>query len=151
MMNKKTMYLIAVSLLAGMVSNSPAVAAGSPQLVLQMDQGLQAGAVRDGTRLGRGTLISYDSHTGFQLRSEQALSSSEPGRYVLTGNQHPSHKLRVRLVPQKLTVTPAPDTTEIRLNTADTRVVFDILTDGDQNIAADSYRLNITSRSFTPQ
>ncbi|MDC7861820.1 AfaD family invasin [Pantoea ananatis] len=148
MMNRKTIYLIVAALLTGMASNAPAVGACCPQLVLQMNQGMQSGLVRDGTKLGRGSLASYDTHTGFELASEQAVSTLQPGHYVIAGNQNPSHQLRVHLVPQQLTVTPVPDSTQIRLNTAEGRVVFDVLADGDQTVPADSYRLNVTALTY---
>lgn len=150
MMNRKTMYLAAAALLAGLVNNVPAVAANSPQLVLQMNQGLQAGAVKDGTKLGRGTLVSYGSHTGFQLWGEQAASTPQPGRYVLTGNQNPSHQVRVRLVPQQLTVSETADTPKITVNTSEDKVVFDILVDGDQSVRADIYLMTINSTLLPP-
>ncbi|WP_208952263.1 AfaD family invasin [Rahnella sp. ChDrAdgB13] len=150
MMNRKTMYLIAATLLAGMVSTAQTRAANSPQLVLQMNQGLQAGAVRDGTKLGRGTLVSYDTHTGFQLWSEPAVSTPQPDRYVLTGNQNPSHTLRVRLVPQQLAVTQLPDTQGITVHTSEDRMVFDILADGVQTVAADRYTVNINGALLLP-
>lgn len=151
MMHRKTMYLTVAALLAGLVNNVPAVAAGSPQLVMQMNQGLQAGAVKDGTKLGRGTLVSYAPHTGFQLRSEQAVSTRQQGRYVLTGNQNSSYRLRVRLVPQQLTVTETQGTPGITINTAEDRVVFDILADGNQTVHADSYRLSVTGLTHNTQ
>ena len=115
-----------------------------------MNQGLQAGAVKDGTKLGRGTLVSYGSHTGFQLWSEQAVSTPQPGRYVLTGNQNPSHQVRVRLVPQQLTVSETADTPKITVNTSEDKVVFDILVDGDQSVRADIYLMTINSTLLPP-
>ncbi|NIF32462.1 hypothetical protein F3J29_09955 [Enterobacter sp. Cy-643] len=147
MMNKKTMYLTAVALLA---STTQARAANSPQLVLQMNQGLQAGAIKDGTKLGRGTLVSYDTHTGFQLRSESAVSTPRPGHYVLTGNQNPLHTLRVRLVPKQLAVTRLPDTPGITVHTSEDRMVFDILADGYQLVKADIYSITINGVVLLP-
>jgi len=149
MMKRKRLYLIAAALLTVMASSAPAVAAGSPQLVLQMNHGLQAGSVRDGTKLGRGTLVSYDIHTGFQLRSDQAASGQQGGRYVLTGQQNPAHQLRVRLVPQQQVVTEMADMQVITVHTGEDRMVFDILADGDQRVKADTYSLNIAGQVVT--
>lgn len=149
MKHRQTMHLIVATLMTGIASSAPAIAAGSPQLVLQMNQMMQAGAVRDGDKLGKGTLVSYDSHSGFQLWSEQAVSTLQPGRYVLTGNQNPSHKLRVRLVPQQLTETETPNMQRITVHTNEDRMVFDILVDGDQKVKADTYRLNIAGQVVT--
>lgn len=150
-MNPCMTGLIASIVLAWGLASSPARCAEAPQLVLKMNAGSQAGKLRDGTRLGRGTLTSHDVHSGFQIWSEQSDDGSVPAGYVLRGSQNTGNRLRVRLEPAApLRATQTAEHPGIALNTGDERVTFDVLADGDQSVKADSYALEIKGALLLP-
>ncbi|MFP3439075.1 AfaD family invasin [Pantoea sp. SIMBA_133] len=139
MKNRKAIYLLTAALSA---CNVTGTAADNIQIVLQAPQKNLAGAVSDGTRLGKGALISCDDHRGFQLYGAQTAGATTPGHYVLTGSHNPSNQLRVRLYSQK-PLTTEQDGAAVSVNTLEDKVVFDIVADGNQWVRADSYTLNI--------
>ncbi|OSN03522.1 AfaD family invasin [Lonsdalea iberica] len=140
-------------LLAGILfvmTTSPVQADETPRLALRMKHDLQAHVVKDGMRLGQGTLVSHEAHAGFRLWSEVQSSSFLTGHYVLSGKQDGEHKLRIRLVPRDLIAEGNPASSEMVLNTRDDRVTFDILADGEQRVEADRYRLDISGTVLLP-
>lgn len=149
-MNGKTIYSIVVMMFASTTHIIPTIAASSPQLELQINQGLQAGFIRDGTKLGKGTMISYDNHVGFELSGGSATRTLQPGRYVLIGKHNPFHQVRVCLSLSQVPVTEQSDSQGIRIHTSDDRVIFDILSDGDQLVKADSYTIIINATTLFP-
>jgi hypothetical protein len=128
-----------------MLNSGQALADDALRLNLQMKQGLQAGTVKDGTSIGRGTLVNHDTHTGFRLWAVPLVSLTRPGYYVLTGKQSGIHKLRIRLVPRGLSVNDKPGSAEMILNTGCFQIAFDVLADGDQKVDADSYVLSLSA------
>lgn len=127
-----------------------AMADDAPRLMLQMKHGLLAGTVKDGTRLGKGTLVSHETHAGFRLWADAQTVSPKAGHYVLSGKQNGAHQLHIRLVPQNLAAADKPGSAETVLNTADDRIAFEVLADGDQTVAADSYALNVSGALLRP-
>lgn len=132
------------------MTTSHAMADDAPRLLLQMKRGLLADTVKDGMRLGKVTLVSHETHTGFRLWADAQTVSPQAGHYVLSGKQNGAHQLRIRLVPQNLAVADKPGSAETVLNTADDRIAFEVLTDGDQTVAADSYVLNVSGALLRP-
>ncbi|MFP1832554.1 AfaD family invasin [Lonsdalea quercina] len=134
----------------GVMTTYPVQADETPRLGLRMKHGLQAHVVKDGMRLGQGTLVSHEAHAGFRLWSEVQTSSFPTGHFVLSGKQNDAHKLRIRLVPRGLTAEGSPGSSEMVLNTKDDRVVFDVIADGEQRVEADHYRLDISGTALPP-
>lgn len=136
-----------ISSLAGalllMLTSGHVLADDSLRLVLQVKQSLLAGTVKDGASIGHGILVSREAHTGFRLWSGTGASLSQPGHYVLTGKQSGAHQLRIRLVPRGLSTVDKPGSADVLLDTGDDRIVFDVLVDGDQKVAADRYMLGL--------
>lgn len=128
-----------------MLNSGQALAGDAFRLSLQIKQGLQAGTVKDGTSIGRGTLVNHDTHTGFRLWAMPLAPLARPGYYVLTGKQSGIHILRIRLVPRGLPVTDKPGNAEMLLNTGNDQIAFDVVVDGDQRVDADSYVLSLSA------
>lgn len=146
----KILCLLVAALLAGMGSGVPAFAADNLKLVLQMNKGMLAGIVRDGTRLGRGSLVNYNTHTGFRFWDGQATPGHQGGCYILTGQQNPSHKLCVRLVPRQLAAAELVGIQGVVVHTSEDRVFFDIQAAGDQRVKADVYSMTINGMTLLP-
>lgn len=147
-MSRRVVCLMMGTLLATTTCHT--MAGDAPLMLLQMKRGLQADNIKDGMRLGRGILVTHEIHAGFRLWSDAQNASSQPGHYVLSGKQNNAHQLHIRLVPQNIEATDKSGSTEIVLNTGANRMIFYVLADGDQEVAADIYALNVSEALLPP-
>lgn len=135
--------------LSGMLWGAHSVAAEVPQLNLQLVQGVRAGLIADGTRLMRGRLAIQAPHDGFRVWMEAMTSGSQSNRYVLTGRQHSGHILHVRLEREGWQ-SDGPGGKGIALLTSEATAEFDMVADGDQQVAADSYGFDLLAATDIP-
>ncbi|HGL5969606.1 TPA: AfaD family invasin, partial [Klebsiella aerogenes] len=124
--------------------------ASAARLVLQMDHGLQAGFLRDGTQLGRGAIVSDEGTGMFQLRSHSLQSDADRGtsHYILTGQQNAAHQLKVTLIPVGDTRVQHSEVYGLVLSGNQNQAHFSVVADGDQQVAADRYTLRLGGRTL---
>lgn len=124
-------------------------AADAPvRLDIQVRAGLPGGVVRDGTRLATGQVSHADSHTGFRVWSQAPSVPGTPGAYVLSGTGQPGNSLRVRLQGSEWQA--APDGRGLVRQTDRESVSLDVVADGDQQVKADSWSLQLQASALLP-
>ncbi|MCE1613388.1 AfaD family invasin [Enterobacter ludwigii] len=93
----------------------------------------------DGQIIGSGQIVSPGEHRGFQVWLTAEKNNGAAARYILRGNNN-AHRMFVRLErPEAI-----PDDIGkqgIIIYTEATNVDFNIVVDGDQNVAVDRYRV----------
>lgn len=136
-------------LLAGALWGMQARAAEAPQLDMQMQKGQVGGHLSDGARLGLGRITDHNGHVGFQVWLEGSQAGQQPNRYVLTGAQGDSHRLRVRLEQDGWQVD-NKDGKGIVLHSGDDTAMFALVVDGDQKVVPDRYPVDVKGVSLLP-
>ncbi|WP_158234021.1 MULTISPECIES: AfaD family invasin [unclassified Erwinia] len=123
------------------------LAAESPHVSIQTG-GKLAGQFRDGDIITQVRIASQDAHSGFQFWSEAMKSGSAPNRYVVTGVQNGRNTLRVRIEKEG----GQPDSTSgkgLIMRTGDEVASFNVVSDGEQTVTADSYLFDVRAASIT--
>jgi hypothetical protein len=136
-------------LMAGLLATSQGQGATAPELDFRTTAGPLSAKLPDGYTLGKGRIVHRDTHTGFKVWSERPLSGQQPGHFVLEGRQDPSHKLRVRLEQKEA----QPDTEGgkgIIIRTGNDTVLFSVVVDGNQKVAADQYPVALKAATLAP-
>lgn len=114
-----------------------------PSLRLTGNNVLMDRSVKDGLIIGKGYVMSNDTHSGFLLQWPSMRMSSEPGTIILIGKNNPANTLKVRIMPPDF-IGREIEGTGIVLMTDKPQVQFDIVADGEQRVNADQYRINLT-------
>ncbi|WP_042524898.1 AfaD family invasin [Yersinia ruckeri] len=128
---------------------SLAQAADTPQLNLQMNNGLLSGHVNGERRIGQGRIQYYGNHLGFQVWSDASKSGAQPNSYVLLGKNNSSNKLRIR-IEQKDWQPDHEGGKGIILHYGGESATFDVVIDGDQTVVADHYSLALNAAMLLP-
>lgn len=137
--------LVAMSLLG---AACPTLAVEAPQLTVVEGGGSRAGELKDGVQLGQGVLFSQGEHTGFQVWSDVQGVGVDPARYTLTGGQNGANTLKVRLEGGGWSVALAGGKGVV-LTTTDNRVSFNVVVDGNQQVAADQYPFVLSAAALS--
>jgi len=140
-------YLSVVAVGFFLTWGGEAVAANEPQLHIRFNSTNVAGMLQDGAKIAEGRITLHSDITGFQVWSNALQAGSQPNRYVASGTENANHKLYFRLEKEGW----LPDTRSgkgIVYRGSDNSVTFNILADGNQNVAADSYDLQISGNGL---
>ncbi|OPJ99447.1 hypothetical protein B1R44_06995 [Serratia marcescens] len=96
--------------------------------------------LHDGQIIGSGQIVSPGEHRGFQVWLTAEKQNRAAARYILRGNNNNTHRMFVRLERSEA----IPDEIGkqgIIIYTDAASVDFNIVIDGDQEVAADRYRV----------
>lgn len=120
-----------------------------PELTLTL-RAPQQERLADGALIASGRVQYRGPHGGYRVWLEAPKHGAAPERYVLSGKNSPRHRVSVRLggegwVPDR----EGPHGGVLR-QTADQQVSIDIVADGDQQVAADQYRITANAMIITP-
>lgn len=137
-MRMKHFGWVLAGVLLGALWGAPVQAAETPQFEIRMNDRQVAGQMNDGYRIGQGRIAHFGNHLGFQVWSDVGYSAQRPNRYELTGQRNANHRLRIR-IEQAGWVPDSDGGKGIVLHTGEHSAVFNIVLDGDQYLAADSY------------
>ncbi|HCR2979393.1 TPA: hypothetical protein ON189_004584 [Serratia marcescens] len=140
---------VAGMVLGGLLWSFQANAADAPQLEVQTMRGQVSGAIADGTRVAQGRITSYDPHIGFQVWVVGNAVAGDANRYVLTGQQKPQNVLKVRLEKVGWQVDDK-ENKGIVLHTGDVSADFEVVADGNQVVATDTYPIQIKGFVLLP-
>lgn len=138
---KAQTYVVA-GMLIYCLGNSVFTFASEPLRMRVQNGGDQSGVLKDGDVITRGYLATQDSHAGFQIWSETAQQGSTPNRYTIFGTQHHGNVLHVRIEAGGRYL----DTNDgggVIIDTDSDAASFSIVSDGVQNVVADSYQLEL--------
>lgn len=125
-----------------------AMAADAPQLDYRTT-GTLSGTLKDGFLVGKGRVMYHGEHAGFRVWSEAPKSGAHPARYMLEGEQNVRNKLRVRIESER----GQPDGKEgkgIIIPTGDDSILFKVVVDGQQNVKADIYPIELRAVALLP-
>lgn len=125
------------------------IAADGPQVDFQSTVSLTAGRYHDGLILGKGRVTYNGPHTGFRVWIDAIKSRAQPNSYILEGQQNAQNKLHVRLEQPGW----QPDDMEmngIAIQTGEYSVLFQVVADGEQNLAAEKWQVNVKGVALLP-
>ncbi len=128
---------------------SLAQAVDRPRFDLQMKNEFISGYISDGTRIGQGVITYLPEHNGFQVWNDVAQYGGQPNHYVLAGGSGNGNTLRVRIENNDW----LPDNEGGRgiiLHASADSAVFYIVIDGDQQVKADSYSIELKGATLSP-
>ncbi|MGF7483711.1 AfaD family invasin [Providencia sp. SP181] len=145
---RRTVFITMVVMLGALGIAIQAVA--SPQLTLQVREGLQAGTVSDGTVLAYGKVRDTDlsGAVEFHVWSDAAVQDA-PAIYTLTSPNNTGYRLRVRLVGEGWQADEMQGRGIIRLSEA-SHVTFRVEVDGDQTVPSARWHLGLQAVTRTP-
>ncbi|QQN36467.1 hypothetical protein JHW33_07555 [Rahnella aceris] len=143
------MRLSGVTLIALLcLSGVNVMAADAPQLDYRTT-GTLSGTLKDGFLVGKGRVMYHGEHAGFRVWSEAPRNGNHPARYLLEGQQNVRNKLRVRIESER----GQPDGKEgkgIIVLTGDDSILFKVVVDGQQNVRADNYPIELRALVLLP-
>lgn len=148
-------YILLLTLLAG-ISNS-VWADTAPRIYIQATRHLQAGRIADGTRVAQGVIASDMANNGLVVRLNNQESERSVASYLVKGMNNPNHRLRVRIQSDNSSqVIREADSNDLnqnglRLMPSSHQALFYIVTDGNQELAADIYHIDASGFTITQE
>lgn len=103
--------------------------------------------IRDGDPVAEGRIRMLEAHSAVQVWLAAAKSGEAADRYALNGRNYPRHELRVRLQIRSS----EPDTRGGQgriLRTAEELIRYNVVADGDQQVAPDEYELTVRATAY---
>lgn len=137
---KRSLVLALPALMCAAVLSS-GVRAGETDLRLQVNHGLIAGVIPDGTVLARGEVTSAVQHAGFLINAGERTGR---GPFILEGHQDKGRHLKVRVSGEGWIAAGGNGETYV-LHSTEPHGVFSIVADGEQYVAADTWSLALST------
>lgn len=104
----------------------------------------------DGQIIGNGKVIYQGEHRGFQVWLTADKRNGAAGRYILRGENNPSQQMLVKLEAEGWILDDGDDK-GIILHGGEPRADFNIVIDGNQDVAVDSYAVVAKVRTLTSE
>lgn len=126
---------------------SGSVSSHEPLTELRSVPNLHAGYVRDGTIVMTGKIINRENAAGFYLRCGAQQSAGISNKCILYGINNQHHKLNVRLEGRGWQAAPSGKMGIVNYNSS-AGLIFRVVSDGDQLITADKWRVDLVSAAI---
>ncbi|HGP2366853.1 TPA: AfaD family invasin [Salmonella enterica] len=106
--------------------------------------------VRDGEVVARGQISTLLAHSGYHVWLNAEKNGDIPNRYVLIGENNNQHKLSV-IIGQNGWIPDIKGGAGIIKQTREVQAQFDIVVNGNQTVAADTYTISVQGGYLEPQ
>ncbi|EFM3715489.1 adhesin [Escherichia coli] len=121
----------------------------SAELTLE-SHGSRGGQLRDGEKLATGRIICREAHTGFHVWMNERQVDGRAERYVVQSKDG-RHELRVRTGGDGWSPVKGEGGKGVSRPGQEEQFFFDVMADGNQDIAPGEYRFSVGGACVVPQ
>ncbi|EFA7453071.1 adhesin [Escherichia coli] len=103
----------------------------------------RGGRLADNAQIAKGRIVCQETHSGFYVWMNAQKAGEQSGHYIIKGQTNSQHEIRVRLGGDGWLPSVIKDRNGVARSGTDERANFEILVDGNQNVAPDEYILSL--------